>query len=444
MAAPTPPLIPQAFANNAAAQYRNTIPNTTVSTQAASFNLGFPPLTMQPVIAGGKPPLGQDVNGILYMLSSHTFYQQSGQPYMFNAAVASAIGGYAVGTLLGSTDGFTVWYNTLANNSTNPDAGGAGWVSMYTYGITSVTGLTGGVRTLTAAEAARNTIILSGALIANVQIVVPNQIRRWLIVSNCTGGFSVTVKTAAGSGVNIPPAGNNAPVEVWSDGTNVYNVVAPVNLPIDQAPNPLTIAQRTNNGYLYAVYYNQTSGQENALPISALWFEYNGDGFHRKQDFATVQSKMLLNNMGGVARTDQISLASVLQYRNNITVNCELGSSQADTQVAGTNNRYVATTAFVQNAIGTNVGLGVGQNWNITGKGKNVTYTNGARAIEVALSMGVQQGQNFQVYVNGNQIYGIGNGSSAANEIACSFIVPPFQTYYVLGSAGVSRWAELS
>lgn len=443
MAAPTPPLIPQAFANNAAAQYRNTIPNTTVSTQAASFNLGFPPLTMQPVIAGGKPPLGQDVNGILYMLSSHTFYQQSGQPYMFNAAVASAIGGYAVGTLLGSTDGFTVWYNTLANNSTNPDAGGAGWVSMYTYGITSVTGLTGGVRVLTAAEAARNTIILSGALIANVQVVVPNQIRRWLVVSNCTGGFSVTVKTAAGSGVNIPPAGNNAPVEVWSDGTNVYNVVAPVNLPIDQSPNPLTIAQRTNNGYLYATYFNQTSGGEAFNP--AYIYCDTGDGFHRKNAFGTVQAYMNLASIGGQVTPGQVPVGAVNQWRGTILDNSNLtGTPTAPNRPPGDNTAAIANTAFVQNAIGTNVGLGVGQNWNITGKGKNVTYTNGARAIEVALSMGVQQGQNFQVYVNGNQIYGIGNGSSAANEIACSFIVPPFQTYYVLGSAGVSRWAELS
>ena len=81
MPAPTPPVIPQAFANNAAPGFRNTIPNTTLRTQLASFNLCFPPLTMQPVISGGKPPLGQVVNGILYMVSSHKVYQQSGEPY---------------------------------------------------------------------------------------------------------------------------------------------------------------------------------------------------------------------------------------------------------------------------------------------------------------------------------------------------------------------------
>lgn len=444
MPAPAPQFIPQAFAANAAPQFRNTIPPSTATPGRAAFDLGFPPLTMQPVIAGGKPPLGQDVNGILYMISSHTVYQQSGQPYTFSADVVASIGGYAVGTILGTNlpapNDKTLWFNITANNVTDPDGvGAAGWVAMYSYGITTIPGLTGGVRILSAVESARNVIVLNGALVANLQVVLPAQYRRWLIVNATSGAFSVQVRTPGGAGVTIPQAGFNGPVEVWSDGINMYNVVAPVNLPIDQAATGLTIAQRTNAGYLFATYFNQSSPNEN-FAMSAIYADA-GDGYHRKIAPANFQAQLPLSSFAGQVSNAQVPVGAVNQWRGTILDNSNLtGTPTAPTPSAGDNSARLATTAFVAGL----TSVGVGQNWSITGKVKNVTYTNGSRAIEVALCMGVQQGTNFQVYVNGVQIYNIGNGSSAANEIPCSFVVPPGATYLVTGSSGLNRWAELS
>lgn len=351
MSAPTPVFIEKAFAWNAGGSFRNTIPLAPLTTQRASLNLGFPPLTMTPVAAGGKPMLGPDMNGILYMLSTHTVYQQSGQPYLYSAAVSTAIGGYAIGTLLGSTDGLTLWYNVLAANTSDPDAGGAGWIALFSYGITPVNTLTGGVRTLTPAEASKNVIVFSGALVANQQVVLPTQLRRWLIVNTTTGAFSTTVKTASGTGIVIPQGGYNAPVEVWGDGANIYNVVAPVSLPIDQNATPLTIAQRTNAGYLLAVYFNQSSALEN-FAVSAVFAQTGADGYFRKISPANLAAQMALSQFSGQVTNAQVPQSAVTQHTAAVLASAALtGTPTAPTPAVGDNSALVATTAFVRAAI---------------------------------------------------------------------------------------------
>jgi len=361
MGAPYPSVIPEAFALNADPSRRNVIPATTVSTQRASWNIGFPPLTMTPVVAGGKPMLGPDMNGVLYMLSSHDFYQQSGQPYRWNADVVVATGGYAAGTLLGSTDGQTLWLSVINNNVSDPDAAGAGWVPMFAYGVTVLAPSTGGVVTLTQTQASKGVIVISGALVANLQVNIPNAFipamgattgaRRWLIVNTCTGGFTVTVKTTSGAGVAIPAGGFAAPTEVYSDGTNVYNVVAPITLPTDVAPTANTIVLRSNNGYVYATYLNQNSPLEN-FTINEV-FAGIGDGFLRKIGRLNFAENFLLSWFAGQVADGQVPVTAVNQWRGTILDNSNLtGVPTAPTAAPGTNTGQVASTAFVQTAIG--------------------------------------------------------------------------------------------
>lgn len=357
MSAPYPVVIPEAFAQAADPSRRNVIPDTTVNPQRASFSLGFPPQTMTPIIAGGKPMLGPDMNGILYMMSSHTFYQQTGQPYRWNAdVVAALVTGYAAGTLLGSTDGTTLWLSITNNNTSDPDAGGAGWVPMFSYGITTLPPTTGGIVTLTTEQAKRSVIVLSGALVANLQLVFPTSLRRWLVVNTTTGGFTTTAKTAAGAGVNIPQGGFSAPVEVYGDGISLYPVVAPVNLPIDVAPTPNTIVQRSNNGYVFATYLNQNSPLEN-FSINEI-FAGSGDGYLRKINRTNFAANFLLSWFAGQVVDAQVPASAVDQHRAVILANSALtGTPTAPTPAVGDNSTKVATTAFVQ---GTAVIAGTG------------------------------------------------------------------------------------
>ena len=74
---------------------KNIIPATNnPSSGDASQNLGFPPITGEDINAGGIPPTRQDFNGLGYMTSSHSFYNQNGSFYTFSPEVSAAIGGY--------------------------------------------------------------------------------------------------------------------------------------------------------------------------------------------------------------------------------------------------------------------------------------------------------------------------------------------------------------
>ncbi|MDX3986179.1 MAG: hypothetical protein QHC88_13085 [Achromobacter sp.] len=130
--APTKSAVP--FANSGT---KNTIPVASqigITPGLASFTDGFPPLTMTPLAAGGVPPYGADFNGILNFLSAGTRWSQAGGGYVYDAAFSTAIGGYPKGAALVKSDLSGYWLNTTENNTTNPDAGGAGWTDLVPKG----------------------------------------------------------------------------------------------------------------------------------------------------------------------------------------------------------------------------------------------------------------------------------------------------------------------
>jgi hypothetical protein len=248
MSAPTPVLIPQPFANDAGPSFINTIPDTTGDPELASYQIGFPPLTFQPVGSGGVPPQGQDFNGILNAITTHLFALQAGQLRTYDTDVRDAVAGYALGAVLAMANGNGYWISTTADNVTNPDTGGAGWEPVYAYGPTASV-VAGGVLTLSAVEAARPYLIFTGTLSGNQQVVVPNSYRNWLVINGCTmNGFTLTVKTAAGTGVAIPAGGTASPTAIYCDSANVNYQFVPSALPTSVTPVADTIVLRDNLG----------------------------------------------------------------------------------------------------------------------------------------------------------------------------------------------------
>lgn len=197
-----------------------------VTPGAASYTDGFPPLTMLALNAGGVPPAGQDFNGIFNAITLIQQWQSAGGSFAYDAAWSTANNGYPKGACIARADGTGFWFNTTDNNTADPDgATPTGWVPEWQYGITAITGLTNANVTLTSVQYGRPIITLAGTLTGNVQIILPALagLQR-LIVNNTTGAFTVTAKTAAGTGAGIPNAGGAVPV--WGDGTNIYGVLA--------------------------------------------------------------------------------------------------------------------------------------------------------------------------------------------------------------------------
>lgn len=145
------------FAASASAGFIRPIPLSTTDPTAASLTLGFPPATGTPVGAGGAPPNIADENGILNAVSAWCqWFQGGGAPVKWDAAFSAVIGGYWSGAVVASTvTAGQSWLSTADNNTTNPDASGAGWINLSLVGGD----LTGGLPNPTI----KNNVALAGS-----------------------------------------------------------------------------------------------------------------------------------------------------------------------------------------------------------------------------------------------------------------------------------------
>lgn len=202
-------------------QREDILDTTPAGDNSASYSAGYPAITMTLKAAGGLPPKGQNMNQILFELANVARWSAAGAGYSFDSTFSTTVGGYPSGAKVLSSDGLGVWLNTTDANTANPEVATGlltGWVPSVFYGSSSISGLASSNVTLTSLQAARERIELSGALTSNINVIVPAWQKAWDFVNNCTGSFTVTVKTASGTGVSVP-AGKKT--SVYGNGTNV-------------------------------------------------------------------------------------------------------------------------------------------------------------------------------------------------------------------------------
>ena len=113
MALYTPSIITIPWAANG---QKATIPNATEAAGRASWPVGFPEVNALPLAAGGIPPNYLDFQGVLYALSVHAMYGQTGAPYAWQNSLD-----YPVGAKVMGSNG--VEYTAVA--ASGPDSGGA-------------------------------------------------------------------------------------------------------------------------------------------------------------------------------------------------------------------------------------------------------------------------------------------------------------------------------
>lgn len=127
------------FANSAGGSFvTNPIPEASqigIADGRASLTTGFPPLCFLPTGAGGVPPYGSDINGILFETTSWDRWFSAGGPVLWDSAFSVAIGGYPQGAVVQSTATVgLLWMSVVDDNTTNPDSGGANWRSFSFFG----------------------------------------------------------------------------------------------------------------------------------------------------------------------------------------------------------------------------------------------------------------------------------------------------------------------
>jgi hypothetical protein len=113
------------WGNSAGTSYIRVIPVPSqigIQNCAASYTDGFPPLTFLPAGAGGCPPFGQDMNGILNANALAIQWMFAGGTVNYDATFQTQIGGYPKDALVQSNILIgRVWRSTADNNLTNPD-----------------------------------------------------------------------------------------------------------------------------------------------------------------------------------------------------------------------------------------------------------------------------------------------------------------------------------
>lgn len=183
---------------------------------AASFEDGFPPATRTDPELGGVPPYGQDMNGVLFMVTAYCAMVQAGQIVPFNAAVATAITGYKVGAKVASaTTPGRVWTNYLDGNTNDPDTVDTGWAAGDPlYGISAP------------AAGTYNNVVLPGA-----------------------SDYALDINTAAGNVVHtgFVAQRNGQRVTLSNTGANLYTIDtltgSAVNNQVRGIPGGLTLVQ---------------------------------------------------------------------------------------------------------------------------------------------------------------------------------------------------------
>ena len=129
MALNRPNQLTTAFAN---AGLKNDIPQSATGSNLASYEEGFPVITMQAIADGGMPPQGQDFNGMFYTLTDIARYAQAGGLYPFDKEFCTAIGGYPLGAILTSLDGAKLYINQVNGNTNDPNSNTNGWKTFLT------------------------------------------------------------------------------------------------------------------------------------------------------------------------------------------------------------------------------------------------------------------------------------------------------------------------
>jgi hypothetical protein len=76
--------------------------------------------------------------------------------------------------------------------------------------------------TLTASEAANSVLEFTGALTGNISVIVPTAVARFYVFNSTSGAFTLTVKTAAGTGIAVTQGTRQI---LHCDGTNVVKSV---------------------------------------------------------------------------------------------------------------------------------------------------------------------------------------------------------------------------
>lgn len=264
-----PAKVPALFASGGLRSNIPLLASGATAINSASYDVGFPLVTMQTIASGGKPPNGSDFNAIFYALTGVANWYSSGGSFKYDSTHSTTIGGYPQGATLVGTDNRTFWLSTSEGNTTDPDGTGAlNWIPLNSYGMSNLS-LTGGVTTLVSSQWSKPILTITGNLTSNVSIIFPAIIKQWTVVNLTTGAFTLTCKTSSGTGIVIP---QNYALNIYGDGTNIQRIGAVAAQSWQDKTSVRTIGgvYTNNTGNPITAHVGYVLGTTGSLPVMTI------------------------------------------------------------------------------------------------------------------------------------------------------------------------------
>lgn len=224
---PNPIFIPMEFAKNGIKNVIQKVRQSGQDAQDMTWNDGTPSITLTKLEDGGQPPKGQDFNGTLYTISSHTVFGQNGGRYKFDSSVITEFGGYAKDAIIQSNDGLREYISLVDNNTNDPNIGGVANVwSIYSgqgsvpLATSTTTGIMRVLNVLTSTEVGS---ALSAAMGKTLKDLIDTKLN-----SSQALGINQTIQNVTSSrSLNTtyfsPP---NQPIEVRVSVRNLFNGIS--------------------------------------------------------------------------------------------------------------------------------------------------------------------------------------------------------------------------
>lgn len=187
---------------------------------------------------------------------------------------------------------------------------------------------------LTTVEAGNGIFLFTGVITANIAVIVPAASKYWVVANRTTGNFSLTVKTAAGTGVVIP---QGLAVVVYCDGTNVFLASS--------------AGQASFTPYLFSPAAGTTSLTiTNGYTPGCVMVEKNG-ALLRTSDYTATNGTTIVipatvtNDQFTVYAFSSFSIANAVQKSGDVMAGALalFAGSTAPNQAAGTRGTAVAT-----------------------------------------------------------------------------------------------------
>lgn len=310
---------------------------------SASLRLGWPPETLKPLGAGGTAPIGQYENGIQKQLSSWARWQSAGATVAYDAAFATAIGGYPAGSILASAATLGIFFMSLSDdNVTDPDSGDPSWTDFTPIPLFANDTGSKNAMAIALVPAPATLAFFIGQPITIFKNAAPNDNA---VVLTINGSTNIPVVHTNGSPI--------APGELSGHGmlTGALDTNGNFQLLSGGSGSGPSSGIRTRLASNITFYINKTTGNDgfDGLTPSTAWatFQHAWDTFFTSYDFAGFNVTVLVSDAAYTAGINAVgpivgqksSTSLVFQSSSGSNTACTV-TSTGTTFSASDNARY--------------------------------------------------------------------------------------------------------